>query len=383
MLQDRGAVLTGVGIGVGLMYLFDPERGRRRRARIRDQVVHGTTFAGDAAGATSRDVAHRVSGAMSRLRGTWGRGPVDDGVLVKRVRAQLGRVVSHPRAVDVGAADGVVTLRGPILQHEVRRLLNTAQRIAGVREVINELEEHKEAGSIPALQGGSTPPGLQPGTWQREWSPTTRLIAGGTGVALVGYGASHRTLPGALLTAAGIGLLARAATNLETRRLIGIGAKRRAVDVQKTITVDAPVERVFGFWSAYDNFPRFMSRVLEVRPSTRERQSHWTVAGPAGVPVEFDAEISAFVPNEALGWRTIEGSQVAHAGLVRFEPVGDGQTRVHIRMSYNPPGGWFGHGVAAAFGADPKRSLDADLVRMKTLLETGRAPHDAAQPELR
>jgi uncharacterized membrane protein len=125
-----------------------------------------------------------------------------------------------------------------------------------------------------------------------------------------------------------------------------------------------------------------MSRVLDVRPTTRERQSHWTVAGPAGVPVEFDAEVSAFVPNEAFAWRTIEGSPVAHAGLVRFDPVGDGDTRVHIRMSYNPPGGWIGHGVAAAFGADPKRSLDADLVRIKTLIETGRPPHDAVQPDL-
>lgn len=155
------------------------------------------------------------------------------------------------------------------------------------------------------------------------------------------------------------------------------------MDVQKTITIDAPVEQVFGFWTAYENFPRFMSRVLVVRPDSRERRSHWTVAGPAGIPVEFDAEVSALVPNEALAWRTIEGAPVAHAGIVRVEPTGDGRTRVHIRMSYNPPGGWLGHGVAAAFGADPKRSLDADLLRMKTLIETGQAPRDAAQPVVR
>jgi uncharacterized membrane protein len=99
--------------------------------------------------------------------------------------------------------------------------------------------------------------------------------------------------------------------------------------------------------------------------------------------VEFDAEVSAFVPNEAFAWRTIEGAPVAHAGIVRFEPADDGRTRVHIRMSYNPPGGWIGHGVAAAFGADPKRRFDADLVRMKTLIETGRPPHDAAQLDVR
>jgi uncharacterized membrane protein len=52
-------------------------------------------------------------------------------------------------------------------------------------------------------------------------------------------------------------------------------------------------------------------------------------------------------------------------------------------MSYNPPGGWIGHGVAAAFGVDPKTGFDADLVRMKTLLETGRVAHDAAQADIR
>lgn len=381
MLQDRGAVLTGLGLGAGLMYLLDPDRGGRRRARIRDRVTHATTTTGAAAGATSRDVAHRASGAMSRLRNTWAPKPADDAVLVERVRAQLGRVVSHPHALDVRAVDGAVTLRGPILQHEVRRLLNTVERVAGVREVVNELEEHKQAGNVPALQGGSTPPGIRPDIWQRQWSPSARLVAGGTGMALAGYGASTRSMPGALLAGVGLGLVARAATNLEVRRLTGIGGRRRAVDVQKTITIDAPIDQVFGFWSSYENFPRFMSRVLDVRPSTRDRQSHWTVAGPAGVPVEFDAEISTVVPNQAFGWRTIEGSAVAHAGLVRFEPADGGQTRVHIRMSYNPPGGWLGHGIAAAFGVDPKRSLDEDLARMKTLLETGRPARDAAQPE--
>ena len=380
MLQDRGAMLTGLGIGFGLMYFLDPERGRRRRALVRDQVTHGARITRDAAGATRRDMSHRASGTVAALRGRFRQGTVDDAVLVEPVRTRMGRTLSHPHAVNVVAHDGVVTLRGPILQHEVKPLLKAVAKVAGVRDVVNELEEHKEAGDIPSLQGGSTPAEPQMDFLQRNWAPTTRVMAGTSGVALAAYGASRQTIPGALLAAAGVGLLARSATNVEIRRLTGIGGTRRAVDVQKTITLDAPVEQVFAFWTAYENFPRFMSRVLDVRPTTRERQSHWTVAGPAGVPVEFDAEVSAFVPNETFAWRTMEGAPVAHAGLVRFDLVDDGRTRVHIRMSYNPPGGWIGHGVAAAFGADPKRSLDADLVRMKTLIETGRAPHDAAQP---
>jgi uncharacterized membrane protein len=186
-----------------------------------------------------------------------------------------------------------------------------------------------------------------------------------------------------LLAASGVGLLARAATNLDVRRLTGVGARRRAVDVQKTIIVNAPVDEVFAFWMAYENFPRFMSRVLDVRPTSRERQSHWTVTGPANVPVEFDAEISALLSNRLLGWRTVKGSPVAHAGLVRFDRLDSGRTRLQIHMSYNPPGGWLGHGVATAFGVDPKSSLDADLARLKTLIETGRPARDAAQPVTR
>lgn len=383
MQQGRAATLTGLGIGAGLMYFFDPERGRRRRALVRDQVAHGVRIARDAAGATRRDMAHRASGTIAALRGRFRQRPDDDEVLVARVRSRLGRFVAHPHAVKVLANDRVVTLRGPILQHEVDRLLKEVARVPGVRDVVDELEVHDEPGNVPSLQGGGPPAEPRPDFLQRNWSPTTRLVAGASGVALAAYAASRRTMSGALLAAAGAGLLARAATNAEMRRLTGIGSNRRAVDVLKTITIDAPVDRVFAFWTAYENFPRFMSRVLDVRPGSREGQSRWTVAGPAGVPVHFDAEVTTMTPNERFGWRTVEGSPVAHAGLVRFERVGDGRTRAHVRMSYNPPGGWIGHGVAAAFGVDPKRSLDADLMRMKTLLETGHPAHDAARRDAR
>ena len=379
MLQDRGAALMGLGVGVGLMYFLDPERGRRRRALVRDKVAHTLNVSADAAGATGRDLTHRAAGGAARVRSTLRRRPVDDVVLIERVRAQLGRVVSHPHAIDVKAADGRVTLGGPVLHAEVNQLLRAVERVDGVRDVVNALEEHKEPGNVPALQGGSTPRPPRPDVWQRQWAPATRLLIGTTGAAAAGYGVARRDVPGGILATLGIGLVARATTNLETRRLTGVGARRRAVDLQKTITIDAPVESVFKFWTAYDNFPLFMSRVLDVRPSRGEGQSHWKVAGPAGVPFEFDAEVSSFVPNQAFGWRTVEGSHLAHAGLVHFEPMDDGRTRVHIRMSYNPPGGWLGHGFALAFGVDPKSSLDADLARMKTLLETGRLARDAAQ----
>src|SRR5207244_6535398 len=112
----------------------------------------------------------------------------------------------------------------------------------------------------------------------------------------------------------GLGVAARAASNLQLKRVLGTGGGRRAVDVHKTITIAAPVEHVFAFWREYENFPRFMSHVREVRDLGGQR-SRWTVAGPAGMPVEWDAELTQVVPNQVLAWKTVGGSTVEHAGI--------------------------------------------------------------------
>jgi len=123
-----------------------------------------------------------------------------------------------------------------------------------------------------------------------------------------------------------------------------------------------------------------LRNVLDVRPTAVEEQSHWTISGPGGVPIEFDAVTTDLVPNQLLAWKTVEGAPVAHAGIVRFDPEANGMTRLQIRLCYNPPAGAIGHGIAALLGADPKRKMDEDLARMKTLIECGIPPHDAAQP---
>ncbi len=142
----------------------------------------------DAIDATRRDLTNRVSGAAAMARGLRHRAPVDDQVLLERVRARLGRAVSHPRAIDVGVAEGIVTLRGPILASEVTRLLRSVGRVRGVRDVVDALEAHETPANVPSLQGGSTPPGLRTAILHGEWSPTTRLMTGllaaaGTGLA--------------------------------------------------------------------------------------------------------------------------------------------------------------------------------------------------------
>ena len=81
-----------------------------------------------------------------------------------------------------------------------------------------------------------------------------------------------------------------------------------------------------------------------------------------------------------VGGATSTDSDVRHHGAVRFAESGDGGTRVSVELSYIPPAGAFGHAVAAIFGADPKSEMDADLLRMTSVIETGHPPHDAAKP---
>src|SRR5690348_12498581 len=108
--------LTLFGMGAGLMYFFDPDRGRSRRALIREQFQSGLRQLDDALDVAVRDLSNRTRGLASELEHTFtGDEPVADRVLVDRVRATMGRYVSHPRALVVEADQGQIRLRGPIL----------------------------------------------------------------------------------------------------------------------------------------------------------------------------------------------------------------------------------------------------------------------------
>lgn len=380
-MNHRASLLTGAGIGGGLTFFLDPNRGARRRARVRDRMSHAMAVTRRAAGITGRDTRHRAQGIAATLRNQLRRDDAGDVVICERVRTALGRLVSHPHAINVMASAGVVRLQGPILEREAERLVRAVRRVRGVTDVIDHLERYDRAGHVPSLQGGRAPTGNRLDMLQEHWAPATRTIVGTLGAALMAAGLMRRDRTGVAATLIGAGLVVRATANLPANRLAGIGSGRRAVDIEKTITINARVEEVYAFWSLYENFPRFMSRVLEVRSAEDPQRSHWKVAGPAGIPVPFDAEITRIVPNQLISWKTLEGSLVSHSGIVRMDPLPDARTRIHIHMSYTPPAGWFGHRVASAFGVDPKSSMDADLARMKTLIETGHAPHDAAQPQ--
>jgi uncharacterized membrane protein len=367
--------LYGLGLGAGLMYMFDPARGRRRRALLRDQTVRAWRRSGDLVDKATRDLQNRTSGLAAEARAMVSRDSAPDVVLAERVRAALGRAVSHPSSISVRVNEGHVTLSGPILAHEVDGLLAQVRSVRGVAGVENGLQVYKQPGDVPGLQGGAGRREPEFELFQENWAPGIRLLATLGGGTLAVSSLLRGGLLGVLGSLFGLGLLARGLANRPFRRLVGMTGGRGAVDLHKTINVNAPVEEVFAFWENFENFPRFMSHVREVKNRGNDL-SHWVVDGPAGTTLEWDAVITQVVPNKVLAWKSMPGSAVGHAGIVHFGPGQDGGTQVDIQMSYNPPAGAVGHAVASFFGSNPKQLMDEDLIRFKSLLEQGKTTAD-------
>jgi CBS domain-containing protein len=124
--------------------------------------------------------------------------PQTDEQLVARIRSQLGRVCSHPRALQVESHGGRVTLRGPVLAAEAQRVFDCVRSVRGVQSVDNQMEQHQEAGNISALQGGTRRPGAQWDLFQESWSPATRLLVGAGAASLFSMGLTRTVLGGAL-----------------------------------------------------------------------------------------------------------------------------------------------------------------------------------------
>lgn len=218
----------------------------------------------------------------------------------------------------------------------------------------------------------------------RNISEAERWISMAAGAGLVAYGLTRRRPSG--LVMAGLGaLLARrgvsghchtyqalglntAGTGADTRRALGGTA---GVMVEESVVINRPVAELYRFWRNLENLPRFMSHLQSVERVT-DTLSRWRARGVAGTTVEWNAEIINEVPDQVIGWKSLEGSDVVSAGSVHFDraPSGSG-TLVRVRLQYSPPGGKVGDAVARLLGSDAATQIRQDLQRFKVLVESG------------
>ncbi|MBW3543377.1 MAG: SRPBCC family protein [Planctomycetes bacterium] len=366
----------GLALGAGLMYWFDPDRGRRRRAGIRDAINHAVCSVECFVDRGLRDLWNRVEGLTHDAQALVTGDDADDRTLEERVRSKIGRYVSHPRAIDVSSHDGRIVLHGSVLADEVDDLVNAVASVRGVSAVEPQLDVYEQPGNVSSLQGGGgKAPGEPIDVMQENWSPATRLLAGAFGTGLMVNCLARRTPGAVLLGTLGFGLFLRGTTNLPTRRLTGIGAGRQAVSVRKAFHVEAPVERVFDFLADRCTALRFLPQVKHVE-ELGDGRCGWTFHVQGAGDIHIEEEIVERERNHRLSWRSSTDSTVAGEGEVRFESEGDGRTFVDLCLSYNPPAGAIGHAAASLFGQDAKSQLEQWILRIKQYLETGHIPRD-------
>jgi uncharacterized membrane protein len=133
--------------------------------------------------------------------------------------------------------------------------------------------------------------------------------------------------------------------------------------IQKTIEVDVPVGTAYNQWTQFEEFPKFMDGVEEVR-QLDDTHLQW-VASVGGKRNEWKAEITEQKPDQRVAWRSTEGKD--NAGVVTFEPLGERRTKVMVELNFAPEG--VVEKVGSAVGADDRR-VEADLGRFKEMIES-------------
>jgi uncharacterized membrane protein len=208
-------------------------------------------------------------------------------------------------------------------------------------------------------------------------------LALGMGALLLFVGVSRRSAFGACLAVSSAPLLYRGITGRwpdllneyvqpdSTRTALG---GERGVHVRESIRLEVPIADVYRFWRRLDNLPRFMTHLNRVT-ETPGGTSHWVAAGPAGLTVEWEAEVIKEKENQLLAWRSLPGSDVVTAGSVTFAAARAGRsTQVSVHLQYAPPAGKAGALVASLFGREPSQTVREDLRHFKQLLEAGEIP---------
>jgi len=142
------------------------------------------------------------------------------------------------------------------------------------------------------------------------------------------------------------------------------------VNIRSSFTVNQPRHKIYNFWRKLDNLPLFMKH-LESVEIIDSKYSYWVLKLPADMAtVSWHAEIVKDEPNEMIGWSSLPDSAINNAGKVRFQDTIDGTgTVVDIVISYQPPAGGIGAGIAQVLNPLFKNMVDKDVQNFKQYMD--------------
>ena len=133
------------------------------------------------------------------------------------------------------------------------------------------------------------------------------------------------------------------------------------------LEVNVPTAKAYAWWRGLTNLPTIMNDVKSVEPKSGDTKvTHWTVSGPLGKDIQWDAKIVEDVPDTRLAWASVDGT-VSNAGAVRFDDHGE-TAGVEVSFQYDPPAGIAGDLVAKLF-SDPQKKVEQALQEFKRTIE--------------
>jgi uncharacterized membrane protein len=202
-----------------------------------------------------------------------------------------------------------------------------------------------------------------------------RIISVATGSILFLKGIRKFSL---LQMAAGGFMLYRGITgNCAAYRAMGVPSlneEQNNIKIDTTLTINKPKNEVYAFWRKLENLPLFM-RHLESVTQMGEGKSHWVAKIPSDVTrIEWDAQIINEVENTLISWSSLPGATVENAGKVEFYDADNGQTMLHVSISYSAPLGAPGYGLSKLLNPVFKKMIKDDIRNFKIYMETGQNP---------
>jgi uncharacterized membrane protein len=133
--------------------------------------------------------------------------------------------------------------------------------------------------------------------------------------------------------------------------------------IEKSIEINVPVKAAYNQWTQFEEFPKFMEGVKQVK-QIDDTHLHWK-AEIGGKEKEWDAEITEQIPDERIAWRNRNGAK--NAGVVTFHRLSDAKSKVMLQLEYDPEG--VVENVGDAMGVVSQRVL-GDLERFKQYIES-------------
>jgi uncharacterized membrane protein len=132
--------------------------------------------------------------------------------------------------------------------------------------------------------------------------------------------------------------------------------------IEKSIDINVPVKTAYNQWTQFEEFPKFMEGVKQVQ-QLDDKHLRWK-AEIGGKEKEWNAEIVEQIPDQRIAWRSTSGAMTA--GVVKFQPLSDAQSKVYLELEYDPQG--FVENVGDAVGVVSQR-VEGDLQRFKQYIE--------------